>query len=337
MHAVRTSQMVRSQQGETSLDFYHLERPEPASSQVVIVVTAAGVNRADLLQAAGKYPPPSGANNILGLECGGTISSVGQLTYRFSPGDDVVALLDCGGYAEYVAVSESLALPTPKGWEGPASGGLMEAACTAWSNLVQVGQLHAGDTVLIHGASGGVGTFAVQLAKALGATVIATSRTAARAARCTALGADHSIAYGEFEDFPAALPDVISNLTQGRGVDVVLDVLGGQFLPAHVECLAMGGRLVTIGLQRGARGQLDLGTLLARRASVHGTTLRSRPLAEKAEIVQQVHDQVWPLLEQGLIKPVIERTYRLDEAEHAHEHLASGEVFGKLILLPHEA
>lgn len=334
MLTVRTAHLTGADTGQNHLEFCQLETPSPTNSQVVLHIVAAGVNRADLLQAAGKYPPPPGASEVLGLECLGTVSSVGHFASRFSPGNSVVALLDCGGYGESVAVDESLVLPTPRGWDGPAGGGLMEAACTAWSNLVMVGGLAPGKTVLIQGGSGGVGTFAIQLAKALGAMVIATARTPERAARCRALGADHAFAYAEYENFPEALPGLISEVTDGRGADIILDVLGAQFLEPHIRSLATGGRLVTIGTQRGAQGQLNLGMLLTKRASVSGTTLRSRPLAEKAAIVREVHTHVWPLLESGTIKPVLHGTFSLTEAPAAHALLASGEVFGKLVLTP---
>lgn len=334
MLTVRTAHPSDGQHGQFPLDFYQMEKPEAANSQVVIEIAAAGVNRADLLQAAGKYPPPLGASDVLGLECLGTVSSGGHLSPLFSPNDSVVALLDSGGYAEFVAVDHSLVLPTPHGWEGPAGGGLMEAACTAWNNLVDVGGLSAGQTVLIHGGSGGVGTFAIQLAKALGATVIATARTRERADRCRALGADQAVAYLGFEDFPGALPGLIAELTNGLGADLILDVLGAKYLDAHVRSVSTGGSIVVIGMQRGARGSLDLSALLTKRASIHGTTLRSRPLAEKAKIVADVYSHVWPLLESGRIVPVLHGSFPLEEAREAHALLASGEVFGKLVLTP---
>ncbi len=309
-----------------------MESPKPEFSQVVIDVSFAGVNQADLLQARGQYPPPPGATSVLGLEVSGTVSDIGAGVTGFSPGDPVVALLSSGGYGQQVAVDSSLVLPLPTALTLQQGAGVMEAACTTWNNLFQVAQLAPKETVLIHGASGGVGSFATQLASALGSTVIATARTPERANRCLALGASNALAYSQYPDFANELPSLIHELTQGKGVDVIFDVLGAQYLPAHIESLAQDGRLVTIGLQRGAKANINMGTLLAKRASIHGTTLRSRPLEQRAAIVESVYTHVWPLLESGVIAPVIHSVLPLHQALEAHQLLASGEVYGKVLL-----
>lgn len=332
MFAVQTRAGSGTDEQGPTLEFCQMETPIPEFSQVVINVSFAGVNQADLLQARGSYPPPAGSSNVLGLEVAGTVSDIGSGVTRFSPGDSVVALLPAGGYAESVAVDQSLVLPLPKGLSLERGAGLMEAACTAWNNLVQVGQLQAGQYVLIQGASGGVGSFAIQLASARGATVLASARTEQRAQRCLELGAHTAFAYEQYDDFTSALPQLVATHTGNHGVDVILDVLGAQYLPAHIASLATDGRLVTIGMQRGTRGELNFAALLAKRASVHGTTLRSRPLSERAAIVEAVHTYVWPLVESGHVIPQIHQTMPLAQAAEAHTLLASGEVFGKLIL-----
>jgi putative PIG3 family NAD(P)H quinone oxidoreductase len=309
-----------------------LPDPVPGPGEVVVAVAAAGVNRADLLQRQGHYPPPPGAPDTPGLECAGTITAVGERVAGWQAGDRVAALLDGGGYAERALVPAAQLLAVPEALDLVGAGSLPEALCTAWSNLVMVARLAAGETVLVHGGSGGVGTTAIQLARALGARVLTTAGGPDRVARCRALGADLAIDH-RAEDVLARVLDA----TQGRGVDVVLDLLGGGGLAANVRMLATGGRLVVIGLQQGRRGELDLGLLLARRASIHGTTLRSRPLAEKAAIVAEVAAHAWPLVgvgPQASIRPVVHEVLPLAQAGRAHELLASGDVFGKLVLVP---
>lgn len=304
------------------------------SESFVIDVTSAGVNRADLLQRAGKYAPPSGVPDILGLEVSGHISAIPNANSQYQLGQEVVALLPGGGQQRHVAVPQYAILPMPTSWTLIEAGGLMEAACTTWSNLVAVAQLQPKETVLILGGSGGIGTFAIQFAKALGARVITMARTPERARRCAALGADHVIVYQEHANLPETLPKLISELSNGEGVNVVLDVLGGRFIDTHIDCLADDGRLVVIGLQKGSSGAVNLGKLLTKRGSLHGTTLRSRPAQQKASIVQGVYRDVWPLLETGAIKPVLHQALPLLSQEYAHSLLATGEVFGKLVLLP---
>lgn len=303
--------------------------PEPGPGEVLIEVAAAGVNRADLLQRQGFYPPPPGASQLPGLECSGTIAALGAGVQRWQIGDRVAALLVGGGYAERVAVPAAQLLPVPDSLDIVAAAALPEAVCTAWSNLVMVGGLRAGEVVLIQGGSGGVGSVAIQLAAALGATVAATAGGAERVARCEALGASIGIDHRTADPVAA-----IRDATAGRGADLVLDVLGAGALAGNLRLLTTGGRLIIIGLQQGRRADIDLGLLLAKRASVHGTTLRSRPTGEKAAIVAAVAEHAWPMLADGRLRPVVHDRLPLPDAGRAHEMLADGEVFGKLLLVP---
>ncbi|XBH21043.1 NAD(P)H-quinone oxidoreductase [Jonesiaceae bacterium BS-20] len=333
--------IVVSQSNPSSgpLSVSRIPSPKPGPNEVLITVAAAGINRADLLQAKGLYPPPPGASDVLGLEVSGTVTGKGAGGSNFHLGDQVVALLDSGGYADKVVAPAAQVLPLPKGVDLIEAAGIMEAACTAWSNLHDVAKLRPGQTVLIHGGSGGVGSFAIQLAKNYGVQVIATARTAERAERCRELGADYALAYGEYQSsdgdtFATRLPELVGAVTQDRGADVILDVTGASLLEANINALAVGGRLVIIGMQRGAKANLNLGTLLMKRASIHGTTLRSRPSDEKARIVAAVRELMWPALTAQEITPVIHAQFPLGQAQAAHDLLNSGEVFGKLLLVP---
>lgn len=305
------------------------ERPDPVrgAGEVLIDVAAAGVNNADLLQRAGRYPAPPGAPDWLGLEVSGTVAEADDAS-GLAPGDPVVALLAGGGYAERVSVPAGQVLPVPDGVGLVEAAALPEAACTAWSTL-EAARLARGEWLLVHGGSGGVGSHAVQLAAALGARVATTAGGPERVARCRELGAELAVDH-RAEDFVARVREA----TDARGVDVVLDVVGGAYLGRNLEALATGGRLAVIGLQRGRRGELDLGLLLSRRATVLGTTLRARPAAEKAAIVAGVGRHVWPLVAEGRVRPVVHATLPLGRAEDAHALLRSGEVFGKVLLTP---
>lgn len=303
--------------------------PIPAAGEVLIQVAAAGVNRADLLQRQGFYPPPPGASEIPGLECSGVVTAIGPGVERWQIGDRVAALLTGGGYAERVTVPAGQILPVPEALDLVDAAALPEAVCTAWSNLVMVGGLRAGEVVLIHGGSGGVGSVAIQLAAAIGATVVATAGGPERVARCRQLGAANVIDH-RGHDVAAA----VRQATGDRGAGVVLDILGAGALQANLKLLATGGRLVIIGLQQGRRSEIDLGILLAKRASVHGTTLRSRPTQEKESIVAAVEEHAWPMLHDGRLRPIVHARLPLREADRAHELLASGEVFGKIVLVP---
>lgn len=312
-----------------------LPDPVPEPDQLLVEVAAAGINRADLLQVAGHYPPPAGAAPWPGLEVSGRVIGIGQNITQWQVGDEVCALLPGGGYAERVCVDGALVLPRPKGVDLLSAGALPEAAATAWSNLVEVGGLNwpnppgANQRVLIHGGSGGVGHLAVQLAKASGAWVATTAGGPERSEFCRTLGADLVVDY-RADDFRA----VIGEHAPGGQVDLILDVVGAAYMHEHLKLLATGGRLVVIGLQKGRHAELDLGLLLARRASIHGTTLRSRPLAERQSLMQQVYQHVWPLVESGKIRLNLSHTFSLPDAAAAHQAMRDSQILGKAVLLP---
>ncbi|MEA5052344.1 MAG: NAD(P)H-quinone oxidoreductase [Propionicimonas sp.] len=299
--------------------------PTAGSGEVVIAVTAAGVNRADLLQRQGFYPPPPGASEVIGLEVSGHIHELGPGVEGWTTGDACVAVLAGGGYAEYVAVPAGQVIPPPPGIDLVTAAGLIEVAATVVSNFDHV-RLTAGETVLLHGGAGGIGTFAIQYARALGARVLVTAGTPAKLTLCRSLGADVAIDY--HQDWPAAVREA----TGGRGVDVILDVMGAKYLEANVDALAPDGRLVVIGLQGGRKGTLDLNKLLGKRATVTATSLRGRPAAQKAAICAAVRDRVWPLVASGQLKPAPETRFPLTQVADAHRHLESGDNTGKVVL-----
>jgi putative PIG3 family NAD(P)H quinone oxidoreductase len=313
--------------GPEALVATEVDDPVPGPGEVVVDVVAAGVNRADLLQREGRYPPPPGAPPWPGLECAGVVSAVGTGVAGWAPGEEVCALLDGGGYAERVAVRAAQLLPVPAGLSLVEAAALPEVACTAWSNLVMTAVLRRGEVVLVHGGAGGVGTFAVQLAAALGARVAVTAGSAAKLRACAGLGAEILVHHRE-QDFVAAVREA----TGGRGADVVLDNMGAVYLSRNVEVLAPGGRLVVIGLQGGRRAELDLSALMSRRAAVVGTTLRSRPPGEKAAIVASVREHVWPLVASGAVRPVVHEVIPLTDAARAHRVMAESSHVGKLVL-----
>ena len=337
MRVVTVSPSVdRQAEGSARPELGFATEPRPCAGvgELLLDVAGAGVNPADLLQVRGLYPPPPGVPAWPGLEVSGRVVEVGPDVEGWAVGDDVVALLAGGGYAEQVAVPATQALPAPTGVDLVDAAALPEAVCTAWSNLVDVGRLAEGDTVLVHGGSGGVGHVAVQLALALGARVVTTAGGPDRVARVAALAPDTTrsgalvVVDHRSEDFV----ERVRAVTDGRGADVVLDVVGAAYLGRNVEVLTTGGRLVVIGLQKGRRAELDLGTLLSRRASVHGTTLRSRPVAEKAAIVAAVREHVWPLVADGSVRAVVHARVPFADAARAHALLAEGGVFGKVVL-----
>ncbi len=302
--------------------------PVPGPGEVLIEVAAAGVNHADLLQRQGAYPPPPGAPEYPGLECSGRISAIGPGVTGGQPGDEVCALLGGGGYAERVAVPAGHVLPVPDGVPLIEAAALPEAACTVHSNLVSRAGLTRGETLLVHGGASGIGTFAIQLAAALGARVACTAGSPAKLERCRELGASLAVSYRS-EDFVAA----VGEFTGGRGADVILDIVGGDYLPRNLAALATGGRLVVIATQGGTRGELDLGLLMRKRAAVLASTLRARPLAEKTAIVAAVAAEVWPLVSSGQVRPVIDQVLPLAEAPAAHQRLAAGSHIGKILLV----
>ncbi|NRG41874.1 NAD(P)H-quinone oxidoreductase [Rathayibacter sp. VKM Ac-2835] len=302
--------------------------PSPGPGEVLLRVAAAGVNRADLGQRAGVYPPPAGASEILGMEVSGTVVGLGEGVTTVAQGDEVCALLSGGGYAEHVVVDAGLLLPVPEGVDLISAAALPETTATVWSNLVLVAGLRAGETVLIHGGGSGIGTTAIQIASAIGARVAVTAGSPRKLDACRALGADILIDYRE-QDFV----ERIAVETDG-GVDVILDPVGGDYLARDVEALALGGRIVFIGNQSGAQGSLDIGTLMRKRAAVHATTLRARPLAERRAIVAAVRESVWPLVADGTVRPVVDEVIPLAEAERAHERMTASGHIGKLLLTP---
>ena len=286
------------------------------------------MNRADLLQRAGFYPPPAGASEIPGLECSGRIAALGDGVSDWNVGDEVCALLAGGGYAERVAVPAGQVLPVPKGVDLVTAAGLPEAVCTVWSNVFMGAALQPRETLLVHGGTGGIGTVAIQLGKALGARVVATAGSPEKVARCRDLGADAAINY-RTEDFV----DRLSEITAGHGADVILDNMGASYLGRNVEALAVNGRLVIIGFQGGVRGELDLGRLMAKRAAILSTGLRARPIAEKSAIVASVREHVWPLTESGTLTVVADQRFPMSEAAAAHRLVESSGHVGKVLLV----
>jgi putative PIG3 family NAD(P)H quinone oxidoreductase len=303
--------------------------PTPGPGEVLIEVAATAVNRADCMQRQGNYPPPRGASPYLGLECSGTIAALGESVAGWNVGDEVCALLAGGGYAELVAVPVGQLLPVPSGMSLLDAAALPETTCTVWSMVfgAEAGRLHPGERLLVHGGTSGIGTMAIQLGAARGATVLATAGTQRKAAVCRELGAAVAINYRD-EVFEERVLDE----TQGAGVDVVLDNMGATYLPRNLRCLAVGGRLIVLGLQGGRKGEVDLGALLTKRATVHAAGLRARPAAQKATIVAETTLAVWPLLEAGDVRPVIDRVLTLDDVVEAHRLVESSEHIGKVLM-----
>jgi putative PIG3 family NAD(P)H quinone oxidoreductase len=303
------------------------EEPTPGAGEVVVDITASAVNRADLLQRQGFYPPPPGAPEILGLECSGRVAALGAGVDGWSVGDEVCALLAGGGYAEKVAVPAGQLMPVPAGVDLVTAAALPEVACTVWSNVVDVGRLVAGEAFLVHGGASGIGTMAIQVAAALGADPIAcTVGSEDKATRCRDLGADLVVNYKD-TDFVEAV-----RAATGRGADVVLDIMGAAYLARNVDVLAPDGRLVVIGLQGGATAELDLNALLRKRASVHATSLRGRPAPQKAAICGAVVESLLPLVEAGRVRPVVGATFAMDQAADAHRLVAESGHVGKVLL-----
>ncbi|MEU4549124.1 NAD(P)H-quinone oxidoreductase [Nonomuraea dietziae] len=307
--------------GPEVLEWQEVPDPRPERGEVVIDVTASAVNRADVIQRLGFYDPPPGASPYPGLECSGVVSEVGPDVVGFAVGDRVCALLSGGGYAERVAVPWEQVLPAPEGLSLTEAAGLPETVCTVWSNVFMTARLRRGETLLVHGGASGIGTTAIQIAKAFGSRVVVTVGSQEKAGRCLELGADEAINY-RTDDFAERVE-----------ADVILDIMGAKYLPGNVKALKTGGRLVVIGLQGGAKGELDLHMLTRKRAAVHGTTLRSRPTAEKGVVVRGVVDNVWPLVSAGAVRPVVHAQVPMAEAAKAHEMLDSGEHVGKILLV----
>ncbi|KAA1421942.1 NAD(P)H-quinone oxidoreductase [Nocardioides humilatus] len=306
-----------------------LPDPEPGPGEVVIDVAATAVNRADLLQRMGFYPPPPGASDVIGLECSGTIAAVGDGVTGLEVGAEVCALLAGGGYASKVAVPAGQVMPLPAGVDLVSAAALPEVACTVWSNVFMIARLQPRDVFLVHGGGGGIGTFAIQLAAAAGARVFTTAGTAEKVELCRSLGAELAINYRD-EDFV----EVVRSHTDGHGADVVLDNMGAKYLDRNVDVLADEGRLVIIGMQGGAKAELNIATLLGKRGAVIATALRSRPADGKAAICASVVEHVWPLVADGKVKPIVHTVLPLADASEAHRIVEGSRHAGKVLLTP---
>jgi NADPH2:quinone reductase len=301
--------------------------PEPGPGELLIRVEAAGVNRPDVMQRLGKYPPPPGASDIPGLEIAGTIVSAGADARRWNVDDRICALVPGGGYAEYCVAPAVQCLPIPGGLDAVAAAAIPETFFTVWTNVFERGRLAAGERLLVHGGASGIGTTAIQLARAFGAIVFATAGSDDKCAACRALGAAIAINY-RTQDFV----EMVRTETSAAGVNVILDIVGGEYFARNIECLAMNGRLVQIGLMGGAKTELNLTAVLQRRLTITGSTLRARSVAEKGALAREVETHVWPLLAAGRVAPVIDRVFPLDQAAEAHRRLESGEHVGKIVL-----
>ncbi|MFH9086818.1 NAD(P)H-quinone oxidoreductase [Streptomyces sp. NPDC017673] len=324
MHAIT----IPEPGGPEALVWDEVPDPVPGEGEVLVEVVASAVNRADILQRQGFYNPPPGASPYPGLECSGTITALGAGVSGWAVGDRVCALLAGGGYAEKVAVPAGQLLPVPEGVDLTRAAALPEVVCTVWSNVFMVAHLRPGETLLVHGGSSGIGTMAIQLAKAVGARVAVTAGTKEKLDRCAELGADVLINYRE-QDFVAE----IKQATDGAGADVILDNMGAKYLDRNVQALAVNGRLAIIGMQGGAKGELNIGTLLSKRAAISATSLRARPLEEKAAIVAAVREHVWPLLAAGHVRPVVDREMPMPEAAEAHRLVEESGHIGKVLLV----
>ena len=319
--------MLAISHSSTALNLTDHVTPPIKPDEVLIKVHAAGVNRPDIMQRQGLYPPPAGASHILGLEVSGTISDLGNSRSHLKIGDKVCALVTGGGYSEYCTAAASLCLAIPEGLSFTQAAALPETYFTVWSNLFDRARLKANETLLIHGGSSGIGTTAIQLAKAFGAKVIITAGNEKKCHFCSELGADLAINYHK-QDFV----QVVKNYTYNKGVDVILDMVGGDYFPRNIQCLNVDGRLVHIALQHGIKAEINLLSVMLKRLSITGSTLRARNTPFKAKIARQLQENVWPLLVSGKIKPIIHQTFPLAEAEKAHALMKSSQHIGKIIL-----
>jgi putative PIG3 family NAD(P)H quinone oxidoreductase len=314
--------------GPEALVWAEVPDPVPGEGEVLVEVVAGAVNRADILQRQGFYNPPPGASPYPGLECSGRIAEIGPGVSGWSVGDEVCALLAGGGYAEKVAVPAGQLLPVPEGIDLKRAAALPEVACTVWSNVFMISHLRPGETLLVHGGSSGIGTMAIQLAKAVGARVAVTAGTKEKLDQCAELGADILVNYRE-QDFVEELKQA----TGGAGADVILDNMGAKYLDRNVRALAVNGRLAIIGMQGGAKAELNIGALLTKRAAISATSLRARPLAEKSAIVAAVREHVWPLLDAGHVRPVVDREFPMSDAAAAHRLVEESGHVGKVLLV----
>ncbi|MER6078155.1 NAD(P)H-quinone oxidoreductase [Streptomyces sp. NPDC001833] len=314
--------------GPEALVWDEVPDPVPGDGEVLVEVVAGAVNRADIMQRQGYYDPPPGASPYPGLECSGRITALGPGVSGWSVGDEVCALLAGGGYAEKVAVPAGQLLPVPGGLDLKQAAALPEVACTVWSNVFMIAHLRPGETLLVHGGSSGIGTMAIQLGKAVGAKVVVTAGTKEKLDFCAELGADILVNYRE-QDFVAE----VKQATGGAGADVILDNMGAKYLDRNVQALAVNGRLAIIGMQGGVKGELNIGALLGKRAAISATSLRARPLAEKATITAAVREHVWPLITQGHVRPVVDRELPMADAAQAHRVVEASEHIGKVLLI----
>jgi putative PIG3 family NAD(P)H quinone oxidoreductase len=317
--------IVQNPGGVEALELVDLPQPEPSAGEVLIRVSAAGINRADLVQRKGFYDPPPGASKVLGLECSGEVAAVGEGVTDLHPGQQVCALLSGGGYAEYVAVPAGQVAAVPLGITLIEAAALMEVACTVWSNVFMMGKLHHGEKLLVHGGASGIGTMAIQLGNAFGAQVAVTVGSVEKASFCRELGADIAVNYRE-EEFADVLAEA------DFAADVILDIMGAKYLAPNLATLATAGRLVIIAMQGGAKGEIDLSTLFAKRGAIMSTSLRARPSPEKAAIVSAMVAQVWPLIADGSVRPIIHETFPLADVRLAHQVLEDSSHTGKVLL-----
>ncbi|WP_329274139.1 NAD(P)H-quinone oxidoreductase [Streptomyces sp. NBC_01451] len=324
MHAIT----IPEPGGPEALVWAEVPDPVPGEGEVLVEVVAGAVNRADILQRQGFYNPPPGASPYPGLECSGRIAELGPGVSGWSVGDEVCALLAGGGYATKVAVPAGQLLPVPEGIDLKRAAALPEVACTVWSNVFMVSHLRPGETFLVHGGSSGIGTMAIQLAKAVGARVAVTAGTKEKLDQCAELGADILVNYRE-QDFVEELKQA----TDGAGADVILDNMGAKYLDRNVRALAVNGRLAIIGMQGGVKAELNIGALLTKRAAISATSLRARPLAEKTAIVAAVREHVWPLLAAGQVRPVVDREFPMSDAAAAHRLVEESAHVGKVLLV----
>ena len=318
---------IREPGGPDVLVLAERSKPAPARGELLIKVAAAGVNRPDVMQRMGKYPPPPGASDIPGLEVAGRVELVGAGVHGWEPGDQVCALVSGGGYADYCAAPAPQCLPVPAGMDLVAAAAIPETFFTVWTNVFERGRLQPGESILVHGGSSGIGTTAIQLARAFGARVFATAGSVEKCAACERLGAERAINYRETE-FVAAVRDA----TGGRGVDLVLDIVGGDYVKRNVDALAVDGRLVQIGTLGGAKAELNMIPVLQRRLTITGSTLRARSVAEKGAIAAALREQVWPLLELRRVAPLVHATFPLERAADAHRAMEADQHIGKLVL-----
>ncbi|MEU2552880.1 NAD(P)H-quinone oxidoreductase [Streptomyces sp. NPDC014684] len=324
MHAIT----IPEPGGPEALVWDEVPDPVPGEGEVLVEVVASAVNRADIMQRQGFYDPPPGASPYPGLECSGKIAALGPGVSGWAVGDEVCALLAGGGYAQKVVVPAGQLLPVPEGVDLRQAAALPEVVCTVWSNVFMVAHLRPAETLLVHGGSSGIGTMAIQLAKAVGAKVAVTAGTKEKLDYCAQLGADILINYRD-QDFVAE----IKQATGGAGADVILDNMGAKYLNRNVQALAVNGRLAIIGMQGGVKGELNIGTLLSKRAAISATSLRARPLSEKAAIVAAVAEHVWPLLAGGHVRPVVDRELPMPEAAEAHRVVEASGHIGKVLLI----